>query len=234
MRQLFALVSHVPAVKPQDLYAMKFALEQMAGICADAWDKEAPAVEVMENEQNLPEGCSPVAIVDDTTDLSALAYHTWDAVRKVPVSRAFWAATSGLRSGSDSLCCAISHELHEATADPQCDQWRDMPGRPGIEVALENCDPLQSVWTITINGVDWPVANFVTPNWFKADAEGPFDYVGELSRPGQVGPSGYLILRDETHVWQEDANGDIFDAKKPGAAHPWSRTVARLGDKRAA
>lgn len=233
----FVLVTATTLVRPRDLGALRGALETNAQHLASLWGYEPPAIDVFASARTLPDFCIPIMMLDESTDtVGVLADHGWDAARHMPFLRVFVQQASGLVSGEWSVSKSTSHEILEAIVDPRCDLWTDMPGRPGVDLAFEVSDPVQDDYAIG----DVLVSNFVTSSFFNARladpaaaaefvaAGGRFDFKGTLQRAGAIAPSGYLILRDSTHRWTENAAGEPASLSKPGAEHPLSRTERRL------
>jgi hypothetical protein len=249
----FALIRETPLVTERDLYWLARVLEgQAQEFCAE-WQLEPPALDVVAPRTPLPDFCQPVVFVDDDSNPDALAVHYVDLPRLQPAARVYVPRASGFNSGPWPVTGAASHEVLEALADPWCDQWRAHPdpARSGVDVALEVADPPQTVYSVTGHDGDVLVANYVTPSWFDPSlwneenrtaflkAGGRFDRKGELTRPGEVGPSGYVILRTHDEfgdsVWTEERVARVPAASappfpweaKPGNRHPWARTERR-------
>lgn len=192
----FVLIDESAGVTGGDTFAMAAALEINARHLASAWDIEPVAVDVWSERKPLPPDHWPIYFVDETTENpGALAVHYVDGGR--PVGRVYVGRSSGLASGRRSLEELASHELLEMRLNPYLRNWRPMPFRPGMQVAFEDADPVQDHYIVEHGGVSWRVANFITPAWFDEGAEGPYDHLGTLSRPGEVGPEGYVILADQ-------------------------------------
>ena len=243
MAYLFALITETALVTPADLYRLSKPLEQNAQHCAADWGREAPAVVVCDARATLPTFCQPIVFLDDQSDDGFLAVHYWDPVRLAPAARVYVNRASGFVSGRHSVSEGASHEIVEALVDPRCDLWTDCPGRdPDVEIALEIGDPVQDAYLI--DGV--AVTNYVTPAYFDTrlvdpvvsrrflEQGGKFDRLGTLRLPGTIGPEGYAVFRDRTHVWSERADGQFARNDKPGADHPWGRTVRRIDHQLAA
>jgi hypothetical protein len=241
---IFALISHSKLLRPRDLYYLAQALEQNGLDVALAWSMRQPRVVVADKESKLPEWCNPIVFVDGTFDSTTLGEHYYDPVRKGPAARVFVDTSSGFDTGQNSVVETAGHELAEAMVDPQANRWVDHPTRPGIQVALEISDMVQDTYQATIGGRTWPLANFVTPEWFRGDLNDPeriarvrrsggsFDHHGTVWRPGEIGPAGYAILRKGSEVWLENAGGRFepgqWDAKKlESKRHPLARTARR-------
>lgn len=189
-----ALIDESKGVTGGNLNSMALALEVNARHCAEAWGKTPPTVELWTSRQPLPMDFWPIWFVDDDSDSpSTLAQHFVTGGR--PTGRVYVGNASGLNEGRNSVCEAASHEAIEMVVNPRLDQWRPMPGRPGWEVALEVADPVQTHYTIEVDGTDWKVSNFVEPAWFDGGDAKRVDYLDELEGPGDIGPQGYAILR---------------------------------------
>lgn len=242
-----SLTTHTPSVTTRDLVRLAPALEQSSARCASIWGLSPPAVDVIGPNARPPDGSFPIVFLDDSTDPTLLAVHYYDPIRRGPAARVFVDRASGFNDGSMSVTESASHELVELMVDPGVDLWVQAPGRAdGIEVALENADPVQTHYPFRVGGTDWRMANFVTPHWFRRDlAEGNaadeflrlggvFDLSNELTRAGEIGPDGYLILRERRgQRWRRyttRSNGDAVDMSA-SKLHPWSRTSRRgIGD----
>jgi hypothetical protein len=184
----FVLITETSLVSESDLYKIAKDTERNVGDCAQAWGRERPAVDVIHAKSALPDFCQPILFVDDDTlDPGALAVHYWDPVRLGPAGRVFV-------NRCDNILIPTGHELCEALVDPQCNLWSDAPSRPGVQIALEICDPVQDAY---VNG-----ANFVLPAYFGGPGD-RWDWAGRLPGPGSIGPNGYAIFQDNTHRWTE-------------------------------
>lgn len=98
------------------------------------------------------------------------------------------------RSLSD-VSTAVSHELLEIGADPDCNKWSD--DGQGQEYAYEVADPVQE-GSYTIDDVT--VSDFVLPSFFAPSALAPFSYMqlsagGGPERPFNLEGGGYAIVR---------------------------------------
>lgn len=200
------LVSETPDIKTGELYELAKALRLNGQHCAEAWGHAPPAVDVIDKLGKIPPGAHPILFIDSTSE-KFLAHHYHDPLRNGPAARVFVPMATGMNRGRGSVAEAASHELVEMMVDPAVNLWVDMPGDPGIQVALENADPVQTHYKARVCGTDWFVSNFVTPFWFNGDLFNPekaaefrrrggkFDHSGELQFAGEIGPEGYAILR---------------------------------------
>jgi len=249
----FCLVTVTQLVSKVALNGLARALEANGKHCADVWGLNAPAFDAIDAERGLPSWGSAMLFLDGSeANPEALAQHWFDKVRGMPASRVFCDRSSGLNKGRYSIDEASSHEGVESLCNPRLDLWTDMPGRIGVQVPIEVGDPVQTHYVIRINNRDWRMANFVTPDWFRSDladpraaaefllAGGRFDYLGELSYAGEIGPEGYVVLREpdltrpgKYRYWQETRRG-VRDATvlaamsehdRAAATHQLSRSV---------
>lgn len=234
---LFALVTQTKLVSPAELYHLVRPAEMNARDCARAWSVEPPAVVICDQVEKLPLGAIPVVFLDDDTDPGALAVHFPGGYSRVHVDR-----SGALLNGYESVLEGACHEVLEALIDLDCNHWVKHPTREGVEIALEICDPLQTVYPITIGQESYACANFVLRRYFEPPNPNyppgaTFDALGELDGPGYVGPEGYVILRKKNALgdwdnWIEANDGLLptLSAKKT-AALGWaqSRTVRRTG-----
>jgi len=229
MALAFGLISESRLARATDLFRLCKPLEANARHCAEAWGLEAPTIDVIDREDKLPTGMHPIVFVsDDSGDPGALAVHYYDPFRAGPAAIVYVDRASGWNSGSYSVSEAASHEVLEALCNPRLNIWRAHvdASRVGVQAAGEVADPCQDTYEIPAHGVRWKVSNFVTPAWFDAANLEPaladrvkmgrgFDYAKRLSRPGQVGPEGYVILRErgesgQWSLWYEDSSGQRF------------------------
>lgn len=246
----FALISETPDVTTADLYRLAGALEINGRHCAEAWSKQPPAIDVIEHRRKLPRGVHPIVFVDGSDTVgSGLAHHYYDPLRSGPAARVFCGKSTGFNRGRSSAAELASHELVEAMVDPMVNLWIDHPEpdrRESVQMSLEIADMVQTHYMVEARGDTWPMANFVTPDYFRQwlaenpqrlaaffEAGGKLDWCGEIKRPGQIGRSGYAILREPRasggwRVWPEDWRGKraSMDPTK-GKAHVFSRSRIR-------
>lgn len=227
MSLLFALIRETSLLAPGDLRHLCWPLEQNGKHCATAWGLEPPAIIVADRKDLLPRYAHPIVFTDDKGDPGALAVHYYDPVRGGPAAIVYVDRASGFNTGSYSVTESASHEVVEALVNPRLNLWQPHPdpARVGVQVAREVADPTQDTYFIESRGTRWKVTNFVTPAWFDAAARDPllaervragggFDHAKRLSRPGEIGSEGYVILRERNEhgwvMWFEDASGQRF------------------------
>lgn len=111
-------------------------------------------------------------------------------------------------TNSLSVCSVLSHECLETFLDRACDLWAQ--AADGTLYAYELGDPVESdSYEITIaagsgEAVTGMVSNFVLPSWFdETPAPGPHDYMGLVTSPFEVRPTGYAIVMSGGAVSQQ-------------------------------
>jgi hypothetical protein len=241
------LVTETSNVSVSDLYRLAPVLERNGRHCATAWDVTVPAVDVILRREALPKGAHPIIFMDASGDPTELAAHYWDVFRQGPAARVFTEYASGFNWGDNSVVEAASHELVEMLIDPQVNRWADHPDPefPGVQVAVEIADPVQTHYLLEQGGTRWQVANFVTPFWFHAGLAqepmrleafraggGRVDWAGELTHPGEIGPKGYAIVRQFVGgTWTTQARNRagnlVVHSPAKGRNNPLSRTKIR-------
>jgi len=244
----FALISASPSVTGSDLMRMAEPMEASMGHVWEAWKGYMPSWSSGSRPSVMPwddtplptwEGGNvdylcPVYFTDDLSNSNTLAVHYNQGDR--PAARVYVQAASGLNTGATSVFESLCHEGAEMMADPWANMWSPLPGRPGVSVADENADPVQDWYAVTVRGTTWRAANFVTPAWFGR-CPGPVDHKGTLQTPGQVGPEGYLIVRNDATgavSYEFGPRRDGFSSRQMNAlAHPLSRTGRRFAGVRA-
>jgi hypothetical protein len=194
---------------------------------APAWGIRAKLTYVGLNEQPLP-GTWQLVILDNSDVANALGYHelTKDGL---PIGKVF--AGTDIRAGLKWSITA-SHELLEMLADPDIN-WTVLveKGRTSGQLfALENCDAVEADelgYTITVDGVDVLVSDFVYPEWFMdfwltAQAPKPrFDHQNKVTAPFQLLPGGYIGVRNvgDLSGWTQ-LTESLADGKMPTSAQP--------------
>jgi hypothetical protein len=156
---------------------------------------------------NKPQaGVWNVAFVDSeqNDDPGALAYHNFDPANNGGLPYAIVDVEASLED-MGSIGVPVSHELVEMLADPGTNNWCGVggfdPGEgPDTEptntklYALEVADPVERAY-FKVDGV--PLSDFVFPAYFEPwSSDGPVDYLGVISHPGQIAAGGYQIVRD--------------------------------------
>lgn len=243
---VFVLVSETKLVTAKDLFYLAKGIEQCAYDCAAVWGRSKPAIAVVDSWDKLglsaKRNVHPVVFMEGGSD-GLLAEHWWDVNHRGPAARVFVTARSELKSGQYSLAESASHEVVEAMINPFVSLWADCPGRPGIEMAYEVADMTQDTYGVDVDGTEWPMANFVTPDYFETrlspeeprkaflKAGGKFDHAGRMTFPGQILPTGYAILRrpknDGSHVTYPvyGSGASMSPERLQAKAHPWARST---------
>lgn len=245
---LFCLISETPLVRYSELFRMANALETNAAHCARVWQKQAPAIVVVDDIGRIPGDCQPIVFTDKGGPDGVLAEHYYDPLLGGPACRVYVENAGGMNLGPDSLSSAASHEIVEALVDPRVDQWVDHPTRPGVQMALEVADPVQDAYPLESHNTRWDVSNFVTPRYWDARLVGRpdlvqalkdrgegLDWLGRIEAPGELLAGGYAVFRKWDNLsktwntWAEyGASGGSFTAQQLTAKrHPGSRTRRR-------
>jgi hypothetical protein len=232
-------------VTDEDVYLMALmADQQLREHVASAWGLAPPMVEFLPaapSDLALPSGApvphfdAIIGVLDDADQAGDLGWHTEGPDADV-YGRVF--ASPVLQNGGNALtnalsvCSVLSHECIETLGDSACNRWSQRSD--GVAIALELADPVEGdSYEITISSssevVTATVSNFVLPAWFDPNAEpGPTDWMGLLTAPFSVRPTGYVIempsgASSVTEVW-----GESYPAwRKATKAAPSARTARR-------
>lgn len=211
---------------------------------APAWDLLPPALEFLPAAPSalaLPPGVAIprydaiIGILDDADQAGDLGWHAEGPDADV-YGRVF--ARPVLDNGGNALtaalsvCSVLSHEAIEVLGDAACDQWAQRAD--GTLAARELCDPVEGdsyLMTITPAGPEAPlsgtVSDFVLPAWFDPDAApGATDYMGLVTAPFLVRPTGYVISMTGGTV-SEDWGEQYPAWRKAAKSHPAARTARR-------
>lgn len=192
------------------------------------WERVAPQV-AFHGTGDVDHPCQ-VVILDDADQAGLLGYHDVNPLG-VPYAKVF-ARTTRDNGGSVSAC--LSHELIEMFLNANCGGWHQ--GKDGRLYADEGCDAVEGdTYTKRVGDTDVEVSNFVLPSYFDANPPAGlrFDFLGKLKGPAPaMTPGGYLIVAGKTGEGQEFAKRIVYgedypEWKKPGKAHPASRTARR-------
>lgn len=158
-----------------------------------------------------------VVVVDHDTDVpDALAYHSVDEGHPIGVVMAGTIKEAGGDLlGPGGILSALTHELDEMRADPYANF--SAGSYDGWVYWLEPDDAVQAL-TYEMHGGH--VSNYCLRRWFNPAAlGGPYDRMGECSRPFELLDGGYQVRNQpgkEATVW-----GKLV------AGHGW-RAMARI------
>lgn len=142
----------------------------------------------------LPPSTWRVYLYDEPQDLAGagrLGYHRFDGPLPTPVGHVFVGPSE---RADEPWTGVVSHEIIEMLGDP----WVNLEVRRGVELwPRELCDAVQGHYyrTPLIEGVE--VADFLLPEYFIEGANGPYDYLGRLSAPFSIAPTGYSLVTKE-------------------------------------
>lgn len=147
-----------------------------------AWQKFVPLVKIdfapAVDIPKLPRTCWPVFLNRHSKDPGALGWHDDDSGQNVRTySRVF--VGDCIRLNLD-WGVTLSHEVDEMILDPNIHRvWR-MPN--GELAALEACDPVEDdSLGYRVDGVR--MSNFVLPQYFSTNHDGPWDFRKALKGP---------------------------------------------------
>lgn len=211
-------------VRDQDVKTMADAVAaQVRDHFAPAWQIPANPVAYLEKGAPRPTSGAVLTVVDNPDQPGVLGWHT-EGGHGVIYGYVFAAPVLDhggqvLTGATYTVAATLSHEVLETIADPHVNLWATGPS--GTLISQEVCDPVEN-GSYEINGVS--VSNFVTPNWFDAQAApgAAMDHLGRVSRPFQMDRGGYYVhmkAGKPTQVFGEDVPGWRRDTK----SHPHSR-----------
>jgi hypothetical protein len=141
----------------------------------------------------------------------------------MPLSKVFVRPT--LRN-NDKVSVTACHEVCEMLIDPAINMWADGPN--GTLYAYEMCDACEQE-TFEIDGVT--MSDFVYPSYFerfRAPHSAQFDYLKRISRPFEILPRGYALVREGSeirHLFGSTEKSRAF-AKED---RRWHRSEYRIG-----
>jgi len=202
------------------------------GIQADqhvalAWGILPVLVSYLDRASTPLAGSSVITVLDDADQAGDLGYHS-EGDGGVTFGRVF--ARPVFQNGGDvltdtlSVSSVLSHEVTELMLDPDCNRWCQRAD--GTLIALEGADPVESSSysvkvTTPSSSVAVSVSDFVLPAWFDPDAPvtARFDYLGAVTAPFQVQPTGYTI---------QMAGGTVTE--QWGAKYPEWRKQTKLAE----
>jgi hypothetical protein len=199
------------ALPDDELDAICHALHTQVHLHAGPiWGVEA-TVRRVRHPDDVPTG-GYLAICQRSIDVQGAAgYHTVDGHRpEIVVSKEF------VDSIGMSFPLVFSHEVLEVLGDPLCNRWIH-------DWLAELGDPVERQ-SYPIDGIE--MSNFVLPVWFEPGSKGPWDYLGLLTRPGEIAPGGYATTR------KGGVEHQVYGSEAAQARH--LRKVALGGHTRAA
>jgi hypothetical protein len=192
------LATRSSSISFDDLKKLSEALNKQASLhVAPIWGVSGQ-VSLLENPDNVPDGVSPIILMDQVPG-GMHGVHTTD--HGVPFAVVL---------AADDWSLAVSHEFVEMLVDPS--GTKTMPGRKmqivegaaqdladRVDYVLEVCDPVEDQsYAYMIDGV--LVSDFYTPRYFDDSpaADVRYSYSGKITRPREVGPRGYLSWLDHS------------------------------------
>lgn len=228
MPRKILVVNQSAVVASDDFQRVVRAIQQQIdNHFAPAWGLSA---ELVIAEADDP-GSESILILDDSDQAGALGYHEEQA----GAPKGFVFARTDQQYGAD-WSATFSHEALEQLADPYANlvSFSGLPasGNSSVGWAYESCDPVENdEYDVTLDdgaGGTVAVSNFILPSWFVPDSPGPYDFLGHLTRPGQLSPGGYAAILFPGSGWSQ-----IFGHKTPshqGEPGLFSRRDRRLGE----
>jgi hypothetical protein len=207
---------------------------QLRDHAAPAWGLLPPAVTYLGEGAPGKRYDAIIGILDDADQAGDLGWHTEGADADVygrVFARPVLDNGGSALAGDLSVCSVLSHEAIEVMGDAACDLWAQRSD--GMLIARELCDPVEGDsyrMTITAQGgeqVTGTVSDFVLPAWFDPSAApGPADYMGLVSVPFGVRPTGYTIQMSAgavRAVWGQDYPAWRKATKQSGLARSCRR-----------
>lgn len=220
--------SSIVSLEEAMLWTTAWAM-QLRDDVAPLWERVAPLISFHgTGDVDHPR---QIVLLDDADQAGLLGYHDVNPLG-VPYAKVFARTT---RDNGGSIPACGSHEAIEMFLNANCGGWQQ--GSDGRLYAIEGCDGVEGdSYTKRVGDTDVEVSNFVLPAYFdaKPPAGSRFDFLGKLSGPAPaMTPGGYLIVAGKTEEGQEFAKRVVYgedypEWKKPGKAHPASRTSRRL------
>ena len=160
----------------------------------------------------------------DLKDTGRYGFHRQEGPDATPVGYVFVGLCDRFR---ESWTEVVSHEVIEMLGDPWVNIDVRRRGPSGLELwPRELCDAVQgqNYRSSPVDGVE--VANFVFPEYFLDGADGPYDFLGMLTAPFSVAPSGYSAI---TKV---GTDGRVAAENLFGVHYPAWRRQARIASRR--
>lgn len=215
-----------------DLVVMAEACQrQVRRHLAPAWGRVPVPVFFCSDEAAVPTQASRIYVLDHSDQADALGYHT-ETAKGLAFGRVFVQPVldngGTVMDGANSVSATLSHEVAELFIDPDCNLWADGPN--GAQYSVEVCDPVEGdAYPVNISGHAVSMSNFVTPEWFDANASGcRYDHLAKLSAPFTMTPGGYWVVRDAGGERSEFADKARYPAwKLPGKLSASARTRRR-------
>lgn len=189
----FEIVLFTKLVTVEQCQQMAATITTQLGVFASDWGfSPSDVVAYNPNPKAITPGAIACRMIDEDPNApGALAYH--DEQGDVPYIDVL---CKTIRQYGGSVCQALSHEILEARADLDCNEWDDGPEiDQGSSYAREVCDPVEN-GMYEMNGQQ--VSNYVLPSWFDPEStKGPWDKMSQAPGPFQLASGGYMVVRNE-------------------------------------
>lgn len=157
-----------------------------------------------------------MVVVDTSDQAGALGYHQRSATG-TPLGYCF--AKSTMNDGARWSTC-FSHELLEMLGDPDINRvvLDEVSGRAYAE---EVCDgPESDAYAYQKKGGTW-VSDFVFRGYWMPNVAptGPLSFSGNVTRPLEILPGGYLSYTTDLHSWNQDFGSSGAVSSGHGSRH---------------
>jgi hypothetical protein len=172
-------------------------------------------------------GTWTMVFLDEPDAPNALGYHELTK-HGLPLSKVFVKPT--VRNG-DKVSVTACHELAEMMIDPAINLWAEGPDNSLY--AYEMCDAVEEE-EFLVDGI--AMSDFVYPAYFEffgKPRSTQFDYLKKVSRPYQILPLGYSIVRkgeQETQIFGSSKKEKKF-AREDRRFHRSHYRTVRLRDE---
>lgn len=202
-----ALIDQTKSLDPGLLHTAAMALTtQVSQHLPGIWSGISASVSYVTALKHLPHNVWPVFLVDQLPPGEG-GFHL--DKHNQPYAKVIASA------GDQSWTVDASHEIIEMLIDPYGNKMQTAPAIavsgndvvvvPGeYQYLVEACDPCEANgYAYEIAGI--AVSDFITPNFYDASASptNAYSYRGNLKRPLQILPGGYISYIDENNAWQQ-------------------------------
>lgn len=201
------LVDHTGKIDPNLLHSAAAALDiQVSQHLAPTWNGVNAQVSAAPALSALPNGAWPVFLVKSLPPGEG-GYHL--DKRNQPYAKVI------ASPNDESWTIDASHEIVEMLVDPfgnrtQASEAIKISGRDVVDAAgsftylVEACDPCEAnKYAYDIQGI--AVSDFITPHFYDASATPSvrYSFKGNLTRPRQLLPGGYISYMQADGTWNQ-------------------------------
>jgi len=169
-------------------------------------------ISVLQKGDHIPTGVWPVFFIDPSGEPGGVGAGVHLDKHGKPYA---FVTDEGYDSGDWTI--TASHELLEMLADPFGNTFQSGPDMDPksdghlVNYLVEVGDPCET-FSYTIDNIK--VTDFVTHDYYLANTNGPYDFMGQLSKPFEVPPEGcYISWQDpkDGHWHQKTPEGKFID-----------------------